>query len=527
MRVLQAIIKVKWSVSPKLWLVTRGGQSPCLKGVARVSVDQAALWGAARVVGEEHPDLWGGLVDFDPGSDIHLDADQFVRHLMASDGEDQIALRGCRRYVLRLVPATRDCEPETTAWRPDAAYLITGGLGDIGLQIARTLAARGVRRLILMGRTSLPPREQWSEAGPESQIGRRIAAIRALEAEGLSVHVAAVDVSDEAQLREFLDRYRAEAWPPIRGVIHAAVSLENSLADNMDRTAFEKVVGTKLRAAQLFDQLLPDLDVFILFSSLGGFLPHPGIANYAAGNVGLDALAHDRRARGLPAVSIAWGPWENTGLAAGLFGEHIAAEFTRQGIQTLAPERCTKLCTWLCNRTNPFVAVVAIDWKKFRSARAGRDYPIFKKVLSEVQDQGNPEMQLSGRLAQATSGERRQILDRVVRMVVGSVLKIAPSRLDPRKVMGAMGLNSLMAMEMRNRLEAELQRPLSATLAWNYPTIDGLVAHLAGAESALAAGPTKQSRADVSSHIQGVMDLSDEQALAELRRIKSATGIAK
>ena len=156
-RVLQAIIKVKWSVSPKLWLVTRGGQSLCLKGAARVSVDQAALWGAARVVGEEHPDLWGGLVDFDPGSDIRLDADQFVRHLMASDGEDQIALRGYRRYVLRLVPATRDREPETTAWRPDAAYLITGGLGDIGLQIARTLAAQGVRRLILMGRTSLPP----------------------------------------------------------------------------------------------------------------------------------------------------------------------------------------------------------------------------------------------------------------------------------------------------------------------------------------------------------------------------------
>jgi acyl transferase domain-containing protein/acyl carrier protein len=516
-RVLQAATKAKWRVSPKLWFATRGGQPVRLDGATRVSVDQAALWGAARVVGEEHPDLWGGLVDFDPLSDPGEDPRLLVRHLASADGEDQTAFRGGRRYVLRLVPAVRDLKPEPFAWRQDAAYLITGGLGDIGLQIARSLAARGVRRLVLMGRTPLPPRQQWSAIDLETPAGRRVAAVRALEAEGVSVHVAAVDVSEESQIRDFLDRYKAEAWPPIRGVIHAAVSLENSLVDAMDRAAFEKVVGTKLRAAQLFDELLPDLDVFVLFSSMGGFLPHPGIANYSAANVGLDALAYDRRARGLPAVSIAWGPWQGTGLAGGSFGEHIASEFTRQGIQTLAPERCTKICAWLCNHADPFTIVFAIDWEKFRNARAGRDYPIFKNMLVGSSHKSEQGTRLGMRLAQAAPAERRKILEQVVRIAVGTVLKIAPSRLDARKVMGTMGLNSLMAMELRNRLEAELERPLSATLAWNYPTIEALVAYLADAEPPIVVTAAKEPTADISEDIQTVLNLSDEQALAALR----------
>ena len=170
-RLLQAVMKTKWWANPKLWLVTRGAQSPFLDRVHRVSIDQAALWGAARVVGEEHPELWGGLVDFDPISDVSLDADRFARRLAASDGEDQIAFRGSRRYVLRLMPASGEQKAETFAWRPDGAYLISGGLGDIGLRVAGELAAHGVRRLILVGRTPLPSREQWNETDPESKIG--------------------------------------------------------------------------------------------------------------------------------------------------------------------------------------------------------------------------------------------------------------------------------------------------------------------------------------------------------------------
>ena len=523
-RLLQAVMKTKWSANPKLWLVTRGAQSPFLDRVHRVSIDQAALWGAARVVGEEHPELWGGLVDFDPISDVSLDADRFARHLAASDGEDQIAFRGSRRYVLRLMPASGEQKAETFAWRPDGAYLISGGLGDIGLRVAGELAAHGVRRLILVGRTPLPSREQWNETDPESKIGRRVAAVQALEAQGLSVHIATIDVSDEEQLREFLHRYKADAWPPIRGVIHAAGTLDDQLASSLSRADFDALLGPKLRGAQHLDRLLPDLDLFVLVSSIGAFMPQPGQANYAAANAALDAIAHDRCGRGLPALSIGWGVWENTGLVKGETGQRNVIELARRGIGTLSVERGAKIFAWLCSRRELHVTVLPIDWNKFRRTRAGRNSPIFKDVWKDAPATDTPAPKLKGRLAIAGVSERRQLLDGAVRSAVGKVLKISPSRIDPRKTLGAMGLNSLMAMELRNRLEAELERPLSATLAWNYPTVEVLVAYLADTSPALAAAEIKELRLDTSKSIQAVIDLSDEQALAALRAHGSARG---
>ena len=172
--------------------------------------------------------------------------------------------------------------------------------------------------------------------------------------------------------------------------------------------------------------------------------------------------------------------------------------------------------------TEPSVAVLPIDWATFRRARKGRDFALFRGLLADVAGRSRPKPELSGRLAAAGLAERRQLLDGVVRDAVGTVLKIAPSRLDPRKVLGTMGLNSLMAMELRNRLEMALGRPLSATLAWNYPTVEAIVAHLAGAEASYTNRhvpklKSQQPPADLSDRINQVANLSDEQAVAALR----------
>ena len=521
-RMLQAVLKTKWTINPRLWFVTRGGQPVPADGPARVSVDEAALWGTGRVIAEEHPDLWGGLVDLDPSGSLSTDAAFLIRHVLAPDGEDQVAFRSKQRYVLRLThDEKRESRPVTFAWRRDATYLITGGLGDVGLHVARSMATGGVRHLVLMNRTPLPPREEWSKATKQTVIGQRIAAIRALEMEGVAVHAAAVDVSDETQLHNFLDRHSAEGRPPIRGVVHAAGSFDNHLAGALSHSAFDAVLGPKLRGAQLLDRLLPDLDLFVLFSSTGAFLAQPGQANYAAANAGLDALAHDRRARGLPAVSIEWGVWENTGLVKDAAGQRNVTELSRQGIRSFSPERGSKLFAWLCGRTEPSIAVLPIDWATFREARKGRDFALFRGLLSEPLDLANQKLELSGRLAAAGLAERRQLLDGVVRDAIGTVLKITPSRLDPRKALGTMGLNSLMAMELRNRLEMALGRPLSATLAWNYPTVEAIVAHLAGAAPAtvmsVAQVNSQQPPTDLSERMNQVADLSDEQAVAALR----------
>ena len=229
-----------------------------------------------------------------------------------------------------------------------------------------------------MGRTPLPTRQNWSTVEPQIEVGRRIAAVRALEAEGVAVHLAAVDVSDEAQLRAFLDRYAAEAWPPIRGVIHAAGTADNQLATCLNREFFDAVLSSKLRGAQLLDRLLPDLDLFVMMSSMAAFIAQSGQANYAAANAGLDALAHDRRARGLPAVSIGWGVWDDTGLMKGEAGRGIMTELARQGVRPFSPELGTNVFAWLCGSTKPHVGVLAIDWAKFRQVRVGRDYAIYR-----------------------------------------------------------------------------------------------------------------------------------------------------
>jgi NAD(P)-dependent dehydrogenase (short-subunit alcohol dehydrogenase family) len=142
-------------------------------------------------------------------------------------------------------------EPARLPWRSDAAYLITGGLGEIALELAPWAVAQGARRLILLGRSPLPPRAEWTHLDPESRTGRRVQAIRALEAMGASVHYAAVDVSDEGQLYAFLDNYAAEGWPPIRGIIHAAAVIEDKLLPELDEASLERVLAAKARGAWL------------------------------------------------------------------------------------------------------------------------------------------------------------------------------------------------------------------------------------------------------------------------------------
>jgi phthiocerol/phenolphthiocerol synthesis type-I polyketide synthase B len=523
LQVLQAITRANWKIPPRLWLVTSGAQAvlPGTSGaLERISVEQAALWGAGRAIAEEHPDVWGGLVDLDPANSHATNATLLVNHLLNRDGEDQVAFRSGRRYVLRLKAIDPESRTPAFAWRSDGAYLVTGGLGSVGLHVARAMAHQGVRRLVLIGRSELPPREGWAAEAPRTSVGERVAAVRELEALGVAVHVASVDVSDEHQLTRFLERYRAEAWPPIRGVIHAAAVLAHGLASQMEPAAFDKVLDAKLRGAQLLDRLLPEAELFVVFSSITAFLPHAGISNYAAANAGLDGLVQDRRARGLSGLSIAWGTWENIGFAAE-GGNSGVTELRRQGIRALPPERAAALFSWLCGRAEAAIAILPIDWATFRNARKGRNSALFSKVWDATGPAVSQPSTWSERLAAAEPGERRQLLDEIVRNGVGTVLKISPARLDPKRAFGSLGLTSLMALELRNNLEAATGLPLSATLVWNYPTITALVAHLAsawtGAASSAAQPEHREAAFAASGEFGCLAEMSDIEAVAALR----------
>ena len=283
----------------------------------------------------------------------------------------------------------------------------------------------------------------------------------------------------------------------------------------------------KVDGAQLLDRLLPELDVFVMCSSTGAFLAQPGQANYAAANAGLDAVAQNRRLRGARALSIEWGIWQDTGLVKGDAGERNVSELARQGVGAFTPEQGRSLFAWLTRTAARSAAVLPVDWPVFAAARSGRRAGLFADVFASLSAGGRSTSILAQALAEAQPAKRRQILESTVRDAVTQVLKISPSRLDSRKALGEMGLNSLMAMELRNRLEAALGRSLSATLAWNYPTVDALVQHLAAPSSRRRPWrPLQDAESDVPASLHDRRtELSDDDAALALRsRVVTAPG---
>ena len=506
------------ALAPRLWLVTSGAQSVDGHPRAGVDVMQGAMWGACGVIAEEHPEVWGAMIDVDPDMEPDASADYLVRELTGGRSGAQIAFRQERRFELRLQPADPQTGNSTTLpWRADSAYLVTGGLGGVGLNLARSLVDLGVRRLLLMGRSSLPPRIEWAEVDPGSKIGCQIAAIRALESRGVSVHLVQANVADEQELSRALDQYEREGWPKIRGVIHAAGSAENKLAFDMDVGAFERVLAPKLRGAILLDKLLPDLEIFVLVSSIRAFLAVPGVANYAAANAGVDALARDRKSRGKHALSIQWGPWAHTGLHAGEGAEQIAADLARQGVSNVAPDDAIKVFSAVQGTDDPVIAVMLVDFEKMRRAGAGRHLGLFKERFATTSEVQRREGELASLLARAaTPTDRRMMLAPQVKEAVASILKLQVSRLDPRRSLGTMGLTSLMAMELRNRLEELVGRPLSATLAWNHPTVDALVGYLAEDRTPVFA-EMESAPASIDAPVALPEDISDDDIAALLR----------
>jgi amino acid adenylation domain-containing protein/thioester reductase-like protein len=448
--------------SPRLWLITQGAQAVEQTSGA-LAVAQSPLWGLGRVIAQEHPTLWGGLVDLAPEDSPQESAVHLWAALSRADGEDQQAFRHGQRYVARLVRARPStAQRPAFRWRPDGTYLITGGLGDLGLLVARWMVEQGARRLILLGRTQLPPRASWREVESGSRLAQQIAAIRELEALGASIHLAAVDVADEERLKAFLDEFHAEGWPPIRGVVHAAGVLQDGLLAQLDAAALTIVLRPKVVGGWLLHRLLEDapLDFFVLFSSASSLLGQFGQGNYAAANAFLDALAHHRRAQGQPALSINWGAWAELGLAERSGGQRLAKRLALLGIKRIAPEQGLVVLEGLFPQDSTQVAVVPVDWRQYRQLYpAGSDSPLFSQLASEEATpplQGSQPGEKRNVFLAAEPEDRYQLLQSYLSEQVARVLGLSATRLDVQQPLGNLGLDSLMAVELRNRIITDL-----------------------------------------------------------------------
>jgi myxalamid-type polyketide synthase MxaE and MxaD len=442
----------------RLSLITRGAQ-PASPG--RTAAAQAPLWGLGRVISAEQPERLGALVDLAPGTPIDEAAAQILGELRAGDGEGEVAYREGRRLVARLVRRHAPL-PARSALHllPDRSYLVTGGLGDLGLLVARRLIERGARHLVLLGRGGLPPRRAWKDAAAGSPVEARARAVRGLEALGASVHVEAVDVGDEAALGAFLAAFEGEGRPPIRGVVHCAgVHLAASI-DDLGLEAMAADLHGKVRGAWALHRALGALDFFVLFSSAATLLGSPFLGSYAAANAFLDALAHDRRALGLPAISIDWGFWSEVGMAARGEREH-GRSFAPRGAYSFTPEQGLDALERLIVDDPVQVAVMPIDWPTWRAFYpAAAAVPLLTGLVAgeagaAAHDDQAPALTRDALLG-APRDDRARLLEGYLRRRVAGVLRSAVARVELDQPLTRMGLDSLMAVELKNRIEADL-----------------------------------------------------------------------
>lgn len=518
-QLVQGLARESWATWPTLWVATRGSQA--VEQGDGINPVQASLWGLGRVIAVEHPELWGGLIDLDAAFDAEAAARALFDELTQPSREQQIALREAQRLVGRLVRPQEQATTPALTWRTDASYLITGGLGDIGLQVARWMVAQGARHLILMGRTALPPRASWSEIPSEQRQHQVVATIRELEALGATIHLAAVDVADAAALAAFLATYRREGWPAIRGVVHAAGILMDRSVLQLEAEAIAEVMRPKIAGAWALHQLLghTPLDFFVLFSALGALLGSPGLANYAAANAFLDALAHYRNLSGLPGMSINWGAWHGLGLATSAGAQRLAQRMAGHGLVPMPPATALDVLGHLLEAPLPAVAVAPIQWEQFVETRVPGER-LFVEELVNAQAHADANATLSFRQvleAAATHDEQATMLQTHVQEQVAKVLQVAAAQIELERPLGTMGFDSIMNLELRKRLEISLHLTLPATLMWNYPTVAAIAAYLAEQLGLTRASsrPALEQPEDLD-EIADFHDLTDEQAEALL-----------
>ncbi|MBI1357396.1 MAG: SDR family NAD(P)-dependent oxidoreductase [Acidobacteria bacterium] len=490
LELLQTLAQSGWRATPRLYLVTRGAQT--VGADEGSTLEQAPLWGFGRTAALEHPELRCTLVDLDPAAPAGEAS--ALAALIAVDGpEQELALRGSQTHAARLVRAA-DNSFEQPTFRDDGAYLVTGAFGGIGLTLARWLVERGARRIALIGRREPSP------AGRE--------ALDELRTLGVEILTATADVADPAALAGVFEAVDRE-MPPLRGVFHCAGALDDGILLKLTPERFRTAAAPKIDGAWNLHTLClgRPLDHFVLFSSAAGLLGSPGQANYTAANAFLDALAHYRRSLGLPGLSIDWGPWAEVGLAAAQDnrGRRLAA----QGIGSLSPEQGLRALGALLLQPEAQRAVIPFSlrqWREFHPAAAGAT-----RLADLMAEAGG-----AAPSAQRVPVETLDQLRGHTRGQVAQSLRLEPEEVEGDIPFGRLGLDSLMGLEIRNRLEGSLGLTLPASLVWSYPTLDALTLRLAeslGLVEEAAAPPVAPSNpASGPAPDEALDELSDEEA---------------
>uniref|UniRef100_UPI003570A991 SDR family NAD(P)-dependent oxidoreductase n=2 Tax=Streptomyces olivaceoviridis TaxID=1921 RepID=UPI003570A991 len=432
-----------------LWCLTRAGVA--VHDTDDVtSPEQAAVWGLGRTAALEHPRRWGGLVDLPAEFD-----DNAARRLAAvlADGtEDQVALRRDGAYGRRLRPAA----PEGAAWQPSGTVLVTGGTGALGAHTARWLARNGADHLLLTSRR-----------GPDAPGARALAA--ELEETGVTVTLAACDVADRDALRRLLADHPADA------VVHTAGAADHTALAELTPERLEEVLRAKVDGARNLHELCRDVSAFVLYSSMSGTVGSAGLGAYAAANAWLDALAWQRRAQGLPATSLAWGPWAGDGMSAGESGTRNE----RLGLPPMDPARAVEVLAAAVGGDHVCTMVADVRWDTYAAGfTVHRPSPLLTGFTAD----GSPSPGGSAWLRRASGlppAERGPALLTLARTEAALILGHAgPEAVPAGTAFRELGFDSLAAVQLRDRLNAATGLRLPAAVIFDHPTPGELAEHL-------------------------------------------------
>ncbi|QCX74521.1 Erythronolide synthase, modules 3 and 4 [Streptomyces sp. YIM 121038] len=462
-------------VDAPLWWATRGAVAV---GPADPPVRPAqhAAWGLGRCAALEHPRRWGGLLDLPPELDPRA-ASRLCAVLAAPGDEDQLAVRGTGVHGRRLVRAPLGDAAPRRAWTPRGTTLITGGTGGLGAYIARWLAREGAEHLVLISRRGADAPGAAELAAELTELGARTT-------------VAACDITDRHALATLVAGLVADGCE-IRSVLHAAAGGSLVALDDTDAAEFADTLHAKALGADHLDALFDrdTLDAFVLFSSISGVWGSAIHGAYAAANAHLDALAENRRARGLAATSVVWGIWspeDGGGMAANLAEDQLRA----QGVLFMPPATCVTALKQVLDHDETLVLVADIDWDRFATVfTTSRPSPLIGTVPearaalapdpAPADTAEDPSRGLRAQLRDLTGPERERALSDLVLTEAAAVLgHDAPEAIAPERAFRDLGFDSLTAVEMRNRLTAATGLRLPVTLVFDYSSPGALARHL-------------------------------------------------
>lgn len=484
-----------------IWVITRGAQR--ITDTDTVAPEQSALWGFGRAAALELPQVWGGLADLADASAAEWS--QFISRASASSDaaarEDQIALRDQSVYVPRLV--RRENLPSGTPLeiRDNGTYLVTGGLGSIGLEIAGYLAACGAKNLVLTSRRE-----------PNEAAQQRIDALGAQH--GCEVRVVTADVADAHDVARLLAGVQAEL-PPLAGIVHAAGEIGTTPLSDLDDTEVDRVFAGKVWGAWHLSEAAADLklDFFISTSSIASVWGGFGQTAYSAANAFLDGLAWRLREQGVAGTSVNFGPW-----TAGMADAESRARLEQRGIKTLSPsDALAGLADVVAaSQSNGGVqgVVARIDWARFLPlyqqagrraflAELEREVPSHLATSQGVAQSGTT--QLVERLAGAPVQQRKKLLTDYLRDAVAEVTRVDVSEIREDAGFFDLGMDSLMAVELRQRMEQGVGKEIPVTLVMDHPRISDVADYLLGEVLGLSeqAKPAPQQ-------VSAVTDRTDE-----------------